>query len=251
MKYAKKFSSFEDYMTWRTSSNYQIPSVAYCPEESTIVYHKFPVAGEYDYVDLALPSGTLWATMNLGAQSSSDPGNYFAWGDLYTQESYIEDYYCFYNGEGEEYSRYNTSDGLKVLQLSDDVANDSWHGDWHIPTADQWDELLMNTERTVGNGGITFTGENGNSIFLPASGVMNGDALENSSVAFYLSSSINQAFNRGGGIDTDYCKLYIDDLSNSKPSMDIGPRYYGYAVRPVIGKIRGIVIGPVEEAPLK
>ena len=35
----------------------------------------------YDYVDLGLPSGTLWATMNVGASKPSDYGQYFQWGD--------------------------------------------------------------------------------------------------------------------------------------------------------------------------
>ena len=253
MKYAKKFSSSEDYMTWRTSNNYQIPSVTYISdsEEPRVVYHKFPDTYGYDYVDLALPSGTLWGTMNVGAQSSSDPGDYFTYGDIYTSQSYTEDDYYLFNGEGQEYNKYNSTDGKTELELMDDAANESCHGEWHIPTADQWDELLINTERTVGNGGVTFTGANGNSIFLPATGVMVGNSLENSSVAFYLSSSLHQFFNRGGGGSSDYCKLYIDDLSNSKPSMDIGPRYNGYVVRPVIGRLKGLVMGPVEDAPIK
>ena len=35
----------------------------------------------YDYVDLELPSGTKWATMNVGASKASDVGLYFQWGD--------------------------------------------------------------------------------------------------------------------------------------------------------------------------
>lgn len=34
-----------------------------------------------DYIDLGLPSGTLWATMNIGASSPEDYGLYFAWGE--------------------------------------------------------------------------------------------------------------------------------------------------------------------------
>ena len=35
----------------------------------------------YDYVDLELPSGTIWATCNVGATKPSEPGLYFQWGD--------------------------------------------------------------------------------------------------------------------------------------------------------------------------
>jgi hypothetical protein len=34
----------------------------------------------YDYVDLGLPSGNLWATCNIGAENPEDAGLYFAWG---------------------------------------------------------------------------------------------------------------------------------------------------------------------------
>lgn len=32
-------------------------------------------------IDLGLPSGTLWASCNLGASSLLEFGDYFAWGD--------------------------------------------------------------------------------------------------------------------------------------------------------------------------
>ena len=35
----------------------------------------------YEYVDLGLPSGTLWAACNVGASKPSDDGQYFQWGD--------------------------------------------------------------------------------------------------------------------------------------------------------------------------
>lgn len=33
-----------------------------------------------NYVDLGLPSGTLWCTKNLGAENETDLGNYYQWG---------------------------------------------------------------------------------------------------------------------------------------------------------------------------
>lgn len=38
-------------------------------------------ANGHEYVDLGLPSGTLWANMNVGANSETDNGLYFAWGE--------------------------------------------------------------------------------------------------------------------------------------------------------------------------
>lgn len=37
----------------------------------------------HDYVDLKLPSGTLWATCNVGANKPSDTGLYFQLGDIF------------------------------------------------------------------------------------------------------------------------------------------------------------------------
>ena len=36
---------------------------------------------EYDYVDLGLPSGTLWTTCNVGASKPEEYGDYFFWDD--------------------------------------------------------------------------------------------------------------------------------------------------------------------------
>ena len=35
----------------------------------------------HEYVDLGLPSGTLWATCNVGAKTPEGYGSYFAWGE--------------------------------------------------------------------------------------------------------------------------------------------------------------------------
>ena len=36
----------------------------------------------HQYVDLALPSGTLWACCNIGATNPLQHGSYFAWGEV-------------------------------------------------------------------------------------------------------------------------------------------------------------------------
>ena len=42
----------------------------------------------HEYVDLGLPSGTLWATCNIGAANPEDMGDYFAWGETAPKEIY-------------------------------------------------------------------------------------------------------------------------------------------------------------------
>ena len=53
-----------------------------------------------EYVDLGLPSGTLWATCNLGASSPEEYGDYYAWGETEQKDYYDWDTYKF----GEEFN---------------------------------------------------------------------------------------------------------------------------------------------------
>ena len=101
------------------------------------------------YVDLGLPSGILWATCNLGADTPEDFGDYFAWGEtepkeLYDWKSYK--YGCF-NHERYELNKYCTDsvyglngfvDDLTLLELEDDVARACWGDGWRMPTIEEW-----------------------------------------------------------------------------------------------------------------
>ena len=120
----------------------------------------------HDYVDLGLPSGTLWATMNVGADKPSDSGLYFQWGDTkgYTKEQVGKDkqfnwanYKWSVNGSSSNFSKYATKGA--TLELEDDAANANMGGDWHIPTPGQIKELI-NTANTT-NTWTTQDGVNG------------------------------------------------------------------------------------------
>ena len=41
------------------------------------------------YLDLGLPSGNLWATMNVGADKIEARGNLYAWGETSPRENFI------------------------------------------------------------------------------------------------------------------------------------------------------------------
>ena len=105
----------------------------------------------HSYVDLELPSGTLWAIKNVGARKPSDEGLYFQWGDTkgYTKDQVgkdkqftWDDYKFSINGSSSDFSKY----GAPVLQLEDDAAHVNMGGDWHIPTFEQFDELFGGTD---------------------------------------------------------------------------------------------------------
>lgn len=166
------------------------------------------IAG-HEYVDLGLPSGTLWATCNVGANCPEACGDYYAWGETVTKEMYDWKQYkysCFVNGDY-VLTKYCTDpecgfngfvDSLLVLDPTDDVASVNWGTDWRMPTKEEWSELLDNTTDTlIEQNGITgrlFTGSNGNNLFLPNTGFYLDNALICAKLGVYWSSSLQTTF---------------------------------------------------------
>ena len=168
---------------------------------------------EYAYVDLGLPSGTLWATCNVGANNPEDIGDYFAWGETIPKDVYDWSGYKYGDMVNELFamSKYCTDsscglngfvDNLSVLELNDDAATANWGTDWRMPTKEEWKELFLKTTCiwTTQNGvdGRLLVGVNGNSIFLPATGFRLGGELIGPSLGIYWSSSLHTNFNERG-----------------------------------------------------
>jgi len=134
--------------------------------------HATPVA-----IDLGLPSGTKWASFNIGADKPEDYGYYYAWGEVETKNSYGWDNYEHCDGTKETCHDI----GSEISGTQYDVAHVKWGGDWQMPTADQINELVNNCQHeiTTVNGvtGTLVTGPNGNTIFLPCAGFMSGNTL--------------------------------------------------------------------------
>ena len=135
----------------------------------------------HDYVDLGLPSGTLWATCNVGADAPEGYGDYYAWGEHYRKIDFGWETYKFSAGGSNSMKKYcldpnfgynGFTDSLIVLEPEDDVAT-SWLGNWCMPTKEQWEVLDQNTIQSIttlnGVEGMLFTASNGNRLFLPAS----------------------------------------------------------------------------------
>ena len=181
------------------------------------------------YVDLGLPSGTLWATCNVGATKPEDYGDFFAWGETTTKDVYSLAFYKWKDG-------YTSSGGKSVLDAEDDAATANWGVKWRMPTSEEIKELLDNTtsEMTTLNGvsGCKFTAKDGsdNFIFLPAAGSISGSTLELvGSYGFYWSSSVNPN------------GLYFTEGMEAPQSYNL-TRSDGLRVRPVVVKLTGIAI---------
>ena len=199
------------------------------------------VKPEYEYVDLGLPSGTLWATMNVGATKPEEYGDYYAWGEVETKdvEDYTYDGYRFYPGnDSDEYTKYNSTDNKMSLDIEDDAAHVVLGGDWHMPSRAQFDELIENTTsswttdyNSTGVVGAIFTSNtNGNTIFFPAAGTMSYAGTDSLGMLFDLWSSSR-------GMDSREAK----DLYDQENHVDTGynNRFYGLSVRGVIGELSG------------
>lgn len=129
-------------------------------------------------VDLGLPSGTLWANMNVGASKQEQFGSYYAWGETSTKSDYNWENYRF--GAKSKLTRYNvnaetgTVDDRTSLMGKDDAAYVMWGSNWRMPTQKQYQELIDNCtlEDTIVNGvdGFKIKGPSGNWVFFPATG---------------------------------------------------------------------------------
>ena len=190
--------------------------------------------GDHAYVDLGLPSGLLWATCNVGADSPEDYGDYFAWGETETKSEYCWSTYKWCNGSETTLTKYNndsnygTVDNKTVLDLEDDAARANWGGDWRMPTYDEMRELYDNCtwEWTTQNGvnGSKFTGSNGSSIFLPAAGFYGYNLYDAGSVGSYFSSSLST------DDPNNACSL---DFTSGYVGVSYSSRRFGRSVRPV------------------
>ena len=183
----------------------------------------------HEYVDLGLPSGTLWATCNVGASAPEGYGDYFAWGETSSKEVYSWNTYKWCNGGDNSITKYYINDGTTELDPSDDAATANWGSSARIPSMEQIHELANKcswtwTQRNGVNGRLG-TGPNGNTIFLPATGYRWGESL--------LSAG-------SGG---SYWTRTLFPYNNSNDAYDLGlshlycyndRRSFGFAVRAVL-----------------
>lgn len=137
------------------------------------------IIGGHEYVDLGLPSGTLWATYNVGATTPYEKGKYFAWGEVEPREDFSWASYKFFEGyevdpnNGEWVVLQNI--GTDICGSEYDAARYQWGNGWRLPNEQERYELCMlcwTNGASVENGvrGVRLHGPNEHSIFLPICG---------------------------------------------------------------------------------
>ena len=177
------------------------------------------ISGHY-YVDLGL--SVKWADRNIGALSSSDYGDYFAWGETETKDEYTESNSVTYGVEMDDIAG----------NAEYDAATANWGNKWRMPTEDEIEELSDKcswvwTSRN-GYNGYLVTGPNANSIFLSAAGYRRETWLAHGgSRGYYMSSTPY--------VDTHAFYLDFDSRSHDvyAGTDDEIYRYFGRTVRPV------------------
>lgn len=237
--YIKTFDQQTEYETYINSENALLPNMSYCRDNNRAYFNKKPgdPYNGHEYVDLGLPSGTLWAKCNVGANNETDYGLYFAWGETqgYTDTSskqFSQNDYVYY--QDEDMTKYNDNDGLVTLEASDDAASVAMGGEWHMPSVNQLNELTANTnsEWTTLNGvsGYKFTSQSDNTkyIFVPAAGGCDGGGVDGvGEFGFVWSQSVCEG---------DVWLAWDMYFYSGGLGVSSGYRYDGLSVRGVLGE---------------
>ena len=204
----------------------------------------------YEDVDLGLPSGLKWAKCNIGAETETDYGVFFQWGETsgisgsllgkYSDENYSWASYTHCNGSETTLTKYNndnsygTVDNKTTLESIDDAATQIMGSDWRTPTKAELQELLNGTTNKwiddyngTGVNGWKFTSKKDSSkyIFIPAAGYcINGSVSDVGNCSDVLSSSLHT-------LETGYVwGLYFD---SEGCNMNNAQRCEGQSVRGV------------------
>jgi hypothetical protein len=204
-------------------------------ETATLKITVFGADDNHEWVDLGLPSGTLWATCNVGASAPEEYGDYFAWGETEPKDYYDKYNYKWWYYPGPFFTKYYTGncfdgivDNKTELDPEDDAAYVNWGPLWRMPSRKQVKELLYRCswEWTTRNGvnGELVTGPNGKTLFLPAAGYRENDEVNKvGEWGMYWSHTLG----------TNDASAYWLRFKSDIEYCDIMVRYGGFSVRAV------------------
>ena len=200
------------------------PNVSHCVGENEVHYNPVDlIFNGHEYVDLGLPSGTLWAKNALPMK--------YQWGSAVGGQSSP----CQFMGDS-GYTKYNENDGLVFLEPSDDAASVNMGGKWHLPNRSQIEELVENTEVVTSEtpfSSVTLVSKiNGNEIVLPSE--------DNTSFNYYLSNEVASYYN-------DKYALHIERRNGHDEKCNLEPIYRCSEADPVAMCNAIGVVGDINE----
>lgn len=166
-----------------------------------------------DFVDLGL--STKWCKFNLGTDSESELGGYFAFAE--------------YTGVFNETDAGSLEIAEDVYKSANDIVYRTYGTSAMLPSAEEFEELFRccTSAWTTQDGveGLLLTGPNGNTLFLPAAGYRTGNTVnEEGETGLYFTGSVNAS-------NTDFAQSYSFNASNSTRTTT--PRFYCLSIRPV------------------
>ena len=195
------------------------------------VYYGEPKMLGLEFIDLGLPSGLKWANINVGSQTPSDRGVFYAWGEVTTRSNHSDN--------AQNYSHYHENIGDDIGGTIYDAAQVNWKGPWRMPSKSDFEELAANcTQRYTtynGRNGYLFTSKiNGKTIFLPATGYHQGTNTDYNSESswrplYWTSTRDPENQERAYTYEIQYTReesgpmFMVKELRGS----------YGFAIRPV------------------
>ena len=184
-----------------------------------------PLKGElngHSWVDLGLPSGTKWATYNVGTKEIHGVGTRIAWGEIATKKTFSPSAYTLNDVELSSYAG----------DPKHDLATAKWGEGWYTPTKEQWDELIKHCEWDYvminGINGVIFTSKKTyNYIFLPSTGYTDDETYK------LKYTTYNQAYWSSTGHRNNGAHSYIANYEQGY--MATTNRYIAHCVRAVCG----------------
>ena len=206
----------------------------------------------YEAIDLGL--SVKWASVNIGAESPEEIGDYYAWGETTTKDNYSWATYTHANGSNTTLTKYNSDeaygsvvDNKTTLDPEDDVAYVTLGGDWRMPTWAEWQELLANTTWSSATmNGVTgwefVSNEDASALlFFPITGYQDGNKKEpptygktngfywsstrgeTSNVAYRTMFSVNGVVSRHYGMVVRAVKaIPVEGISLDRTSLSLG-----------------------------
>ena len=218
---------------------------------------------EHEYVDLGLPSGTLWATCNIGASSPEEYGYYFAWGETvpngqddytnmsnyasmgnYTKTEFSPSTYKWCKGDQNNLTKYCSNyiygyngftDAKESLDAVDDAAYQIWGSGWRMPTKEQCEELVnyCTAEETTINGVscCRLTAPHGGTLILPLAGY-----LEDGNYSIFMDDYgkyWTRTLYQNSDNETRRAWCYFYNAYSHSSIMSMQSRWCGLPIRPV------------------
>lgn len=218
--------NFEDYRANWTSPHDRFQS--WFPEYDPDASNDYPLPKE-DWVDLGLPSGTLWARCNIGAVVPQGLGLYFSWGNIqghYWNGSAFADGYQFSQQEYEQSPGYLWQSNIDDAH---DAAREYLGEHWKIPTTENITELIDNCNSIVLHVGSLqiirlVSMVNYNFIEIPFGGIAENGILRYNNLGGYYQLTNYR--------DDGFCTMAYFNYNNNK-GLTRGDRYTGLNIRPI------------------